>query len=156
MTRNAPNPFPLSYDPSMDISKLLTPEEASYFQTIIRVIRWMVELGRVDIGTEISQISSFLAMPREGHLINALHIMSHLKSKHNSRLMLDPSYPGIDMSKFKSNEDWTAFYGDVEEAKPRNVPKLLGKDIVLRMFVDSDHAEDKADRHSRTGFILAK
>ena len=44
---NAPNPFPLGYEPFMDVSPLLLPDEASYFQTIIGVMRWMVELGRI-------------------------------------------------------------------------------------------------------------
>ena len=35
-----------------------------------------------------------------------------------------------------------------------NAPKPLGKEITLRMFVDSDHAEDKSDRRSRTGFMI--
>ena len=93
-------------------------------------------------------------MPRQGHLVNALHIMSYLKIKHNSRLVLDPSYPGIDMSEFKSNKNWAPFYGDVQEAKPLNAPKPLGKEVTLRMFVDSDHTGDKSDRRSRTGFII--
>ena len=58
------------------------------------------------------------------------------------------------MSVFKSNEDWKAFYGDVKESVPPNAPKPLGKEVVLRMFVDSDHAGDKADRRSRTGFMI--
>ena len=66
-------------------------------------------------------------MPRQGHLVNALHIMSYLKIEHNYRLVLDPSYPGIDMSEFKSNEIWAPFYGDVQEAKPLNAPNPLGK-----------------------------
>ena len=152
--KNAPNLFPLGYEPCMNISRMLTPEEASYFQTIIGVIRWMVELGRIDITTEVSQLSSFLAMSREGHLINTLHIMSHLRWKHNSRLVLDQSYPNIEMSAFKSNEDWKAFYGDAKEAKPPNAPKPLGKEVVLCMFVDLDHAGDKVDHRSRTGFVI--
>ena len=124
---NAPNPFPLGYEPCMDVSPLLSPDEASYFKTIIGVMRWMVELGRIDIAVEVSQLSSFLAMPRQGHLVNALNIMYYLKIKHNSRLVLDPSYPGIDMSEFKSNENWAPFYGDVQEEKTLNAPKPLGK-----------------------------
>ena len=57
---NAHNPFPLGYEPFMDVSPLLSPDEESYFQTIIGVMRWMVELGRIDIAVEVSQISSFL------------------------------------------------------------------------------------------------
>ena len=55
----------------------------------------MVELGRVDIATEISLLSSHLAYPREGHLEAALHVMGYLKQKHNSRLIFDPTYPDI-------------------------------------------------------------
>ena len=60
---NAPNPFPLGYEPCMDVSPLLSTDEASYFHTIIGVMRWMVELCRIDIDVELSQLSSFLAMP---------------------------------------------------------------------------------------------
>ena len=95
---NAPNPFPLECEPCMDVSPLLSPDEASYFKTIIGVVMWMVELGRIEIAVEVSQLSSLLAMPRQGRLVNALHVMSYLNIKHNSRLVLDPSYPGIYMS----------------------------------------------------------
>ena len=84
LTRNAPNPFPMGCDPPTDVSPVCSPEEASYFQSIIGVMRWMVEIGRIDIATEVSQLSSFLAMPREGHLAAACHIMSYLRCKHNS------------------------------------------------------------------------
>ena len=154
LIKNAPNPFPLGYEPEMDVSPVLEPTEASYYQTLIGVMRWMVELGRVDIAVEVSQLSSFLAMPRQGHLVAALHIMSYLKVKHNSRLVLDPSYPVIDYKSFNDNADWTQSYGKVEEAMPTNAPKPLGKEVELRMFVDSDHAGDKATRRSRTGYMI--
>ena len=154
MIANAPNPFPLGYEPCMDVSPLLLPDEASYFQTIIGVLRWMAELGRIDIAVEVSQLSSLLTMPRQGHLVNALHIISYSKINHNSRLVLDTSYPGIDMSEFKSNENWAPFYGDVQDTKPLNSPKPLCKEVTLRIFVDSDYAGDKSDRRSRTGFMI--
>ena len=37
---------------------------------------------------------------------------------------------------------------------PPNAPKPLGKEVELRLFVDSDHAGDKATRRSRTGFMI--
>ena len=117
-------------------------------------MRWMVELERIDIAVEVSQLSSFLAMSSQVHLVNALHIMSYLNIKHNSRLVLDTSYPGINMSEFKSNENWAPLYGYVQEAKPLNAPKTLGKEVTLCMFVDSDHAGDNSDRRSRTGFMI--
>ena len=38
--------------------------------------------------------------------------------------------------------DWTDFYGEVKEAIPDNAPAPRGKPIILRAFVDSDHAND--------------
>ena len=48
----------------------------------------------------------------------------------------------------------TSFYGDSKEEKPHNAPKPLGKEIYLRVFVDFDHARDKTNRCSRTGYII--
>ena len=36
---NSPNPFPLVYKPEMDVSPLLLPDKAYYYQTIIGVMR---------------------------------------------------------------------------------------------------------------------
>jgi hypothetical protein len=80
---------------------------------LIGVMRWMVELGRIDIGTKISMLSSYLAYPRECHLEAALHVMGYLRLKHNSRLIFDPTYPNIDQTTFPMY-DWAEFYGDVE------------------------------------------
>jgi len=33
------------------------------------------------------------------------------------------------------------------------VPEPLGKDVDLRLYVDSDHAEEKRTRRLRTGFF---
>jgi hypothetical protein len=98
-------------------------------------------------------LSSYLASPRKGHLENALHVMGYLQLKHNSRIIFDPTYPDIDQTSFPSFE-WMEFYGNVEEAIPPDMPSPLGKDVDLRMMVDSDYAGEKRTRCSRTGFII--
>ena len=113
----------------------------------------MVELGRVDMITEVSLLASQLANPREGHLETVFHMFAYLKNKHNSRMVFDPTYPEIDMSVFKKC-DWKHFYGEVKEAIPLNTPKLCSKEVDLHMFVDSDHAGDNLTRRSRTGFLI--
>ncbi len=113
----------------------------------------MVEFGCIDIATEVSLLFSHLAYPREGHLKTALHMMSYLSHKHNERLIIDPTYPKIDMGKFPQF-NWTKFYGDVEEAIPVGMPEPLGKDVEVRMMCGSDHAEDKRTRCSCTGFLI--
>ena len=131
----ADNPFTTDYCANTDVTEPLTPEFASFYQHLIGVMRWMVEQGSVDIATEVSLLSSYLAYPCEGHLETALHIMGYLKIKHNTQLIFDPTYPDIDKGDFPKY-DWTEFYGDVAEAMPADMPTPLGKDVDLRMIVD--------------------
>ncbi len=86
------NPFPVDYDPSTDLSDLLDPDCSSLYQHLIGVMRWMVELGRIDIVTEVSMLSSYLACLHEGHFENALHVIGYLQLKHDSRLIFDLTY----------------------------------------------------------------
>ena len=46
-------PFDMGYEAVMDTSKSLDPSEASYFRSIIGIMRWMVEIGRINIATEL-------------------------------------------------------------------------------------------------------
>ena len=145
--------WPTNYEAETDESDELDSKQASYYQHLIGVLQWCVELGRVDVITETSTLASQMAAPRIGHLEAAFHVIGYLKQKHNARLVFDPSYPEIDHTTFPKHE-WTSFYGDVQEAIPPNAPKPRGKDVDLRLYVDSDHAGDKLTRRSRTGFFI--
>ena len=101
LPKRAENPFPGEYAPNLDFTPVLNPNLASYYQSQLGFLRWMVESGRIDIGMEISMLASQLAMPREGHLEVIFHVYAYLCGKHNLRLALDQTYPDIDMSVFK-------------------------------------------------------
>jgi hypothetical protein len=107
----------------------------------------VAELRRVDIITEVSKLASYMAMPHEGHMGAIFHLYGYLKKRHISWVVLDPTYPDIDMSKFQEH-DWKQYYGDVLEPIPSNAPKELGKSINLHLFVDSDYAGNKHAHHS--------
>jgi hypothetical protein len=147
-------PFSTKYRPECDVTPKLEPEEASYFQSIIGVLRWAVELGGIDIMAEVSMLSSHLALPCDGHLAQAFHFFAYLEPRHASILVFDPTYPHIDETLFNAECDWKPFYGDVKESIPDNAPVPCGMPIVLHAYVDSDHAGDKATRRSRTGYII--
>ncbi len=53
------NLFPVAYDPSTDLSDILDPDCSSFYQHLIGIMRWMVELGRINIVTEVSMLSSY-------------------------------------------------------------------------------------------------
>eukprot|EP00978_Attheya_sp_CCMP212_P021833 scaffold64169_cov51-Attheya_sp.AAC.3 len=64
LLKSTPTAFVKYYRPKLDISEELGSEEASYYQSQIGILHWMVELGRVDIITEVSMLASQMAMPR--------------------------------------------------------------------------------------------
>ena len=105
----------------------------------------MVELGSIDIITEVYMLASQPALPREVHLEAVFHIFIYLKGHQNARMVFNQTYPTLDMSMFQEN-DWCDFYGGVREAIPPNVPGPRGKEVDLRIFADSYHAGDKLTR----------
>ena len=100
LPKSTDNPFESGYCPEWHVSLVLGPDEASNYQSLIGVMRWMIEIGWIDIKTKVSQLSSHSAMLRQGHLGAALHIMDYLKLTQYSRLAFDPSYYDIDYSNF--------------------------------------------------------
>ena len=122
LPKKASAPWPPNYVAELDSTPELTTEHASYYQLAIGVLHWAVELGRVDIITEVSVLASQMAQPREGHLDAVFHVFGYLKIKHNSQQVYDPTYPDIDMSNFIQT-DWESIYGDVKEAIPLEKPE---------------------------------
>ena len=153
LAKRANAPFSRDYAPELDISPELDPKRANYYQSLMGVLQWMVDIGRVDMITEVSMMASQLAMPREENLECLYHFFAYLSIKHNSRMVFDPTYPNIDMNHFKECE-WKTFYASTKEAIPGNVPAPRGKEVDLRQYVDSDHAGDTVTRRLRSGFFI--
>ena len=64
-------------------------------------------------------------------------------------MIFDPSYQFVDKERFKSDEDWKVLYGDVKEAShPAECAKARGNEVVIRCYVDADHAGEKLTRWS--------
>ena len=79
--------------------------------------------------------------------------MGYLKLRYNSRLAFDPFYLDIYHSNFKEC-DRTDFYEGVVEAIPPDAPPPRGKEVDLLMLADSNHADNKWTRRSRTRFMV--
>jgi hypothetical protein len=146
-------PFSCNYAPWMETTAELKADGVQHYQELIGVLRWAVEIGRVDILLETSLLSTHLAMPREGHLEQAFHIFGYLKMHPKRKLGFDPSHPDIPENRFRKC-DWSEFYRDAEEAIPGNMPKPRGNIMSTHCFVDANHAGDKETRRSQTGILL--
>lgn len=159
LNKTAKGPLPTGYRPELDVSKILGPKDANWYQQLIGILNWIVELGRIDIHNSVARLSAFLAQPREGHLNAALHLFSYLKNDNHQLLPFDPAMPKMDdefyaetdlgtMEKFKD------FYPDACDEIPLDAPEALGGQIRIICFVDADHAGDKLTRRSYTGIII--
>jgi len=145
LPKRATAPWLNDYMSELDDMPELGAEMISHYQSLVGILHWMVELGHMEMIVEVSILASHMAMPHEGHLLAAYHVFLYIKRHHISCLVFDPSYPEI--YKF-------VFMSHVQEAIPPNAPPPLGKDMDLRIYVDSDHAGNKSNHRSRTGFFI--
>ena len=64
--------------PELVASKHLDQNRIHKDQSLVGAIQWAACLGRLDINTSITTLSSFRAKPREGHLDRARRVVSYL------------------------------------------------------------------------------
>ena len=76
----ATTPMSAGYYPEMDSSPELDQEDTTLFQELIGILCWAVEIGRVDILMELSMLSTYQALPREGYLEQIYHIFALLET----------------------------------------------------------------------------
>ena len=70
-----------------------------------------------------------------------------------SRLALDPTYHEIDSASF-NKYNLVDFNSNVKEEIIPSMLESRGKDVDLRMYIDSNHSGDKSIRISKTGFLI--
>ena len=58
LPKRANNPFESGYCPELDVSLVLKPDDAPYYRSLMGVMRWMIDLGQIDINMEVSLLSS--------------------------------------------------------------------------------------------------
>ena len=86
-------------------------------------------------------MSSYLAMPREGHLDQVLHIFAYLQKNHNMELVYDLSDTVVEQKDYEQS-DWTSSkFGTVygKEKIPSNIPEPRGLVFTMHAKVDADH-----------------
>ena len=99
-------------------------------------------------------MASVIALPRQGHLSEASHMLLFLKSKYNAVMVFDLTVTEIDQNRLPTENQSATPYGPCKEDAPSNAPEHRGIVLAIRDFVDSDHAGDLVSRLSRTSFIV--
>ena len=151
-SRKHRGPMPHTYRPELDTTEECDARLVSRYQQIIGILRWAVELGRIDILIHVALMSQYSASPRTGHLEALYMIIYYLKHNKPKRLVFDPTEPQVEGNLKKV--DWTEFYPDAEEEDPPHMPEPLGVPVSSHCFVDSDHAGNKVTRRSHSGILI--
>jgi hypothetical protein len=98
-------------------------------------------------------LSSFWALPCQGHLERAKQICSYLYWIRHATIHFrthEPDYSDLPNVKHK----WDAsVYGDVEEELPYKVPPPLGKQVILTHYVDANLYHNVLTGRSVTGVL---
>ena len=63
LSMNINAPLSNGYRPELDISTELDGADGYYYQSLISILWWMVDLGRIDICCEVSMAYSHLKLP---------------------------------------------------------------------------------------------
>jgi len=152
-TKSSKRPYPASYRPELDDSQELDPDGANKFQQLIGILRWAVELGRLDIYAEVSMLSQFQCAPRQGHMEAIYYIFSYLKHNPNCRIVF--SHLDHQTPKHEAHiVDWGKCYPDAKEELPQNMPKPLGNAVKITVYTDADHAGNLFNRRSHSGIVI--
>ena len=145
-----------TYRPELDVSEELSSSDASYYESLIGILWWIVEMGHVDVCLEVSMMSSHLALPRKGHMDQVMHIFVCLRKYHNAELVFDPSDHTINEQDFERRDWASSELGHVEDKEdlPPNMPEPRGLGFTIVAKVDADHVSDTVTRRSRTGILV--
>ena len=155
LPKKANVPMCQSYRPELDSSRELEGEDITYYQELMGILCWSIEIGRVDILTEVSKLSAYQASPRHGHLLALYQIFAYLKKKPKLSLYFDPRLPNVDYTAFQDNaSDFKEYYRDAVEEIPPRAPEPRGRCVSTTAFVDASLASNKVTKKSQTGFII--
>ena len=69
--------------------------QVSFYHNLIGVIRCIIELVRIDISFEVSDLSRCLDFTRTGHLVQYLHIFKYLEIHSLNDLSFDICYQRV-------------------------------------------------------------
>lgn len=150
--RKPHRPWATNWKPELETSRECNDDEVHSYQQVIGMLRWAVELGRVDIHLELSQLSQYNACPRIGHLMKAFEVFNYLHNRPQRKIVFDAR--PVNITRNAAEHEWTEFYRDAKEAIPSNRPEPRGKAVNITCFVDADHAGNSVTRRSHTGFVI--
>jgi hypothetical protein len=151
--QNVTSPLEKGDHPELDTSELLDSQGISMYQSLIGALQWVITIGRFDVHTAVMTLSGFRVAPRRGHLERVRRIYGYLSKMRHAAIRIrteEPDYSDI----LDPQYDWSrTVYGELQEDKPKDAPKPLGKTVTLTHYVDANLMHDVVTGRSVTGIL---
>ena len=153
---NSSTPMSSQAQPELDSSTELNQDDITFYQELIGMLRWAIELGRVDVYLEVSLLSAYQAAPRQGHLEELIHIFGSRKKNPELTLYFNPEVPKLppDMFNGDTSDTFKDQYRDAKEEVPDRIPEPKSKSMQIICYVYASHASNKITRKSHTGYLI--
>ena len=155
------SPYPSTYRPELDVTNELDVEFIHRFQELIGVLRWSIELVRIDIIMEVSCLYQHLCSPCEGHLNVVYNIFRYLQtntSKNQGSISFDTycvhTYDNIFKVSTRELEDWKDCFPKEADAQTRKKLEPLGEPVTGWLYVDMNQAGNSSNRRSHSGILI--
>ena len=101
------------------------------------MLRWICELGCINILVDVVMLSHHLVAPHEGHLDQVFHIFAYIKWYNHSAMVFDDTKPTMDEGTFVEC-DWSQYYPGTQEPLPHDASEPRGKPILMTCYADWD------------------
>ena len=131
------------YRPELDQTQECDAEQTNLYQNLIGVLRWICELGSVDILYEVSVLLQYLSSPRIGHIMEEASIFLYLEHHDRSWMVLDPTRFDIKWMPCGNVESPEArpnilknIYYNANDLDPPGMPAPYGQTVQINVFVD--------------------
>ena len=98
-------------------------------------------------------MSTYLTLPRRGHIEQIFHVFGYLKAKPKRKLNFDPQHLKIEERSF-STHNWYDFYWDAKEAIPTDTSTPRGNVVSTHCFVDRDHSGGTSTRRYQPRVLI--
>ena len=143
----------------MNVTQVLDKKKTNISQQLIGILRWEIELGKIDIMAEVRCLSQHLAEPSEGHLIVVCKIFKYLSLRFKNgrgRMVFNGKFMVIDSAVFNNfnTEEWMDFYSDARKEYPTRMPEPFDNLVHALAYVDAIHAGNMKTRRSHSGILM--
>jgi hypothetical protein len=140
--------------PELDSTEELDDIGIKQYQSLIGALQWLVTLGRFDIQLAVTAMSSYRAIPRQGHLDRLKRIYGYIKRNPDGAIRFRVKIPDHESQGEPMHFDWSStVYGNSKEELPPDMPIPKGKCMRMTTYQDANLYHDMVTGRAVSGII---